>query len=261
MDSGTFCRIFLALLLVLLNVLGLCLGLFLVISSGLILSTMATFGLFSTGIESPLILGIVTGAFLVLLAGVAIVAGFLACMSGNLVARLVATVLLVVYIVVMVVLILLEVATTIALVVSRNEIVDTAGEWYKTQLEKHVNPDNPEYIKNIDTLQTQLECCGFYGPMDYKNTTLGLMGKLPNSCCLPNKTALVSYNSSCSFNDSTLIQTGCRAELEKYVDENIVPIAVVGGFLVAGEVACVVIPIILIIVMFVTAKRDGYEKA
>ena len=261
MDCGTICRIFLALLLMLLNALGLCVGIFLVVSSGIILSTMTTFGLFSTGIESPLILGIVAGTFLILLAGVAIVAGYLACMGGNVVARVLATILLVAYIVVMVVLILLELATTIALAVSRKEIVDTAGEWFTTQLEKHVRPDNPQYIKNIDTLQTQLECCGFHGPQDYMNTTLGIMGKLPNSCCMPNMTTTATYNSTCSFNSTSLIEAGCRMALERYVDENVVPIAVVGGFVVAGELACVVIPVVLIIVMFVSAKRDGYEKA
>ena len=231
------------------------------ISSGLILSMMTTFGLFSTGIESPLILGIIAGAFLIFLAGVGVVAGYLACFGNNLVARILATILLVGYLVVMLVLILLELAATIALAVSREEIVDTAGDWYTAQLQDHVTPDNSEYIENIDKLQTHLECCGFNGPMDYKNTSLGMMGNLPNSCCMPNGTATATYNSTCSFNSTSLIETGCRVQLEKYVDQNIVPIAVVGGFLVAGEVVCVVIPIILIIVMFVSAKRDGYEKA
>ena len=248
-------------MLILLNLLGLCLGLFLVIGSGLVLVRMEFFGFFSTGLEAPLILAIVAGTFLILLAGVAIFGAFMACIGGNPVARCLATFLLTIYVVVMVTLILLELGATVALGLMRNQIVDTAGEWYRMEIEENVHQDNAEYIQNIDNLQRQLECCGFYGPDDYKNTTFGAQGKLPMSCCMSMNATSTTYNTTCYSNSTLLIETGCRIKLIRYVDDNVVPLSVAGGILVVSEVACVIIPIVLIIVMYVSARREGYEEA
>ena len=260
MGSCVCCRVFLAILLVLLNLLGLCIGVFLVVACSVLLSTMDGFGLFTTGIESPLIVGIIAGVFLFLLSGLGIFGALLTCLGSSQVARWLATILLIGYMVVMVVLIALEIGATVALAVLRREIVETAGEWYTSQIREQVNQEG--YLENIDRFQTQLECCGFMGPDDYMNTSLGLTGRLPNSCCMPNLTTVATmYNSTCFFNSSSLVATGCRQQLEMYVDTNIVPLSVAWGVLIVAEVACVIIPAILIVVMFVSARRDGYEKA
>lgn len=260
MGSCVCCRVFLAVLLILLNLLGLCLGVLLVVACSVLLSTMNGFGLFTAGIESPLILGIIAGIFLVLLSALAILGALLTCLGGNPVVRWVATILLVGYMVVMVALIVLEIGATVALAVLRREIVETAGEWYTSQIQEQANQEG--YLENIDRFQRQLDCCGFMGPEDYRNTSLGLMGKLPNSCCMPNLTTVATmYNSTCAFNSSSLITTGCRSQLEMYVDTNIVPLSVAWGVLIVVEVACAVIPVLLIVAMFMTARRDGYEKA
>ncbi|KAI6649165.1 CD63 antigen-like [Oopsacas minuta] len=222
---------------------------------------MTEIGLFTTGIESPLISCIIAGAFLIILAGVAILGAFLSCLGSNVIARWIATILLLMYIGTMIVLILLELGATIALAVSRREIIHTAGDWYTLQLQDHVTEDNKDYIQRIDALQYHFICCGFHGPNDYKNTSLGSMGSLPNSCCMPNITIATMYNSTCHFNSSTLIDTGCRVRLEMYIDANVIPLSVAGGILLVAEIVCVVIPIILIVVMCISASRDGYMEA
>lgn len=111
--------------------------------------------------------------------------------------------------------------------------IGIAGYANHTNLEqsivRHLNeslkdyPTQPDVKRSWDIMQTDLTCCGVYGPKDWANNTLAI----PDSCC----SAQVVTNgaaAACTIDSDTLHKNGCLPKILDLLKDNAYLIGGVG---------------------------------
>lgn len=79
------------------------------------------------------------------------------------------------------------------------------------------------YVILCAHLVLQLQCCGVHSPQDWARA--GFAGNtLPNSCC----TEIAANNPTCDTNDIKSNTEGCKAQLQRKIEENALILGGVG---------------------------------
>ncbi|XP_001605038.2 CD63 antigen [Nasonia vitripennis] len=83
--------------------------------------------------------------------------------------------------------------------------------------------NRPDFRQSWDIMQHDLQCCGVHSPQDWARA--GFTGNtLPNSCC----TEIAANNPTCDTNDIKSNTEGCKAQLQKKIEENALILGGVG---------------------------------
>ncbi|KAL0893617.1 hypothetical protein ABMA27_013789 [Loxostege sticticalis] len=81
-------------------------------------------------------------------------------------------------------------------------------------------PTNPDVKNTFDIIQTDLKCCGIYGPGDWKNNSM----PIPDSCCSAHEINKDNVVEACK--PANIYQTGCYGEVVTFLNSIA---AVLGG--------------------------------
>ncbi|CAH0406655.1 unnamed protein product [Chilo suppressalis] len=71
-------------------------------------------------------------------------------------------------------------------------------------------PTNDDVKKTFDIIQTDLQCCGIYGPGDWKNNSL----PIPESCCAAQE---IKGGAVVACDDQNIHKKGCLGEVVDYL--------------------------------------------
>ncbi|XP_063821535.1 CD63 antigen-like [Ostrinia nubilalis] len=83
-------------------------------------------------------------------------------------------------------------------------------------------PTNPDVKHSFDIIQTDLKCCGIYGPGDWKNNGM----PIPNSCCSAQEIKGDVVAACKPENSENVYQTGCYKNVVSFLNSIA---AVLGG--------------------------------
>ena len=135
----------------------------------------------------------------------------------------------------------------------RREIVETAGEWYTSQIQEQFNQQG--YLELKTASRDSWTLMGTHGARGLQEHLTGSHGEATEQL-LHAKPHNGCYDVLLDMWLQFLLSHHPVGQAGLYVDTNIVPLSVAWGVLIVVEVACAVIPLLR---MF--TAREFYDKA